>query len=183
MNSNTPKDYIAELADYLQSIDISDYQKFVELSFRAPNDLKILISEVGRLRSDIERYREDITNLRKNIIEREQIDNINRIKATKYDRLVEMLQPTDGGKYVNDVVEAFWRYLRELQYLDTDDTTKPSKAMVEYHLKRVTSIDDPNISIVKDIKTNDDKDKTAIKRNTPVLDIKRVDADDGKSNT
>lgn len=180
MNSNTPKDYIAELADYLQSLDISDYQKFVEFSFRAPNDMKILISEIGRLRSDIERYREDISNLRKNVLDREQTDGVNRLKAIKYDRLVEMLQPTDGGKYVNDVVEAFWRYLRELQYVDTDDTTKPSKAMVEYHLKKVTSIDDPE---VKEVKPDEITVKTNGKRNTPVLDIKRVDVENGKSDT
>ena len=190
MNENTGMDYISELIEYLQTLDIDDYKKFMEFALRAPNDIKILTSEILRLRSDVERYREDIKNLRGEVLNREKTDDINRIKANKYDRLVEMLQPTDGGRYVSDVVEAFWKYLRELQYVDTDDTTKPSKAMVEYHLKKVTSIDDSEVKTVAPViptvpsvpVTKDEvKVKAGSKRNTPVLDIKRVDVEDGKS--
>lgn len=114
-NNPSNLDYLQELEKYLANLSIADYQKYIEFCLRAPSDMRLLLSEVARLRSDIERYREDIESLRNELFNRDKLVNEFRPKANKFDRIVERLQPSDGGEYVNDVVEAFWRYLRDMQ--------------------------------------------------------------------
>lgn len=144
-------DYIQELDKYLSQLSINDYQSFIELCLRAPADMRLMISEIGRLRSDIERYREDIAALRKEVFDKEKLISEYRPKANKYDRMVERLQPVDGGQYVNDVVEAFWKYLKDMT------ASEP-----EMQLDRV--------KIEKKLEPSISK-----KRNTPDIGLHRVD--------
>lgn len=146
-------DYIQELDKYLSQLSINDYQSFIELCLRAPADMRLMISEIGRLRSDIERYREDIAALRKEVFDKEKLISDYRPKANKYDRMVERLQPVDGGQYVNDVVEAFWRYLKDITAIDSE--TPLDRVKIEKRLEPSTSK----------------------KRNTPDIGLHRVDVD------
>ena len=151
-------DYILEVDKYLSNLSISDYQAYIEFCLRAPSDMRVLISEIHRLRNDIERYREDIGDLRKEILDNDKLITEYRPKANKYDRMVERLQPVDGGQYVNDVVEAFWRYLRDIQVPESGLT-----------LDRV--------KIQEKLESKVEKKDGSTKRNTPVFDLKRVDQD------
>jgi hypothetical protein len=159
-------DYLQELEKYLSNLSVADYQTYIEFCLRAPADMRILISEIGRLRNDITRYREDVAALRKEVFDRDKLVSEFRPKANKYDRMVERLQPVDGGQYVNDVVEAFWRYLRDLQVEESG--LRLDRAKIEEKLESKVG-----------------KSDTSPKRNTPIIDIKRVyqDQDDGQEKT
>lgn len=150
-------DYLKEIEEYLSALSIGDYKTFIDFCFRAPTDMRVLVSELNRLRSDIDRYRDDAQQARQELTSLTKEINEYRLKANKYDRLVEMLQPVDGGKYVNDVVEAFWQYLRNLQYVEDEKLEKMTKERVDNAL---------------DNKKNQSKvSSKSPKRNTPILGI------------
>lgn len=163
----TSGDYLQGIEEYLSKLSIGDYKTFIDFCFRAPTDMRVLISELERLRSDIERYREDAKQTRQELIILTKESAEQRLKADKYDRLVERLQPVDGGQYVNDLVEAFWKYLKNLQYVEDGDLQKITKEKIEIALK---SANEDN----KDSKTGGKSSK----RNTPVLGINRIDQDE-----